>query len=168
VGNLDHRQNDNVPVITSSFLYAAQPNFCFAKLNKMALPPQKIGSCKFGFPIPRKVFLKPKCSQNIFFNISLAFPFGTIPIFRPAVELLNHNSGDWHIMNSQDGSTYVTNLIMRIKNNNRLPISFNRGTILATVLVKNSMSNLHPLKVKRISYDTADNTRMGMVSIHHE
>jgi hypothetical protein len=172
VGNLgqkQHSQPHDPLMITSSFLFAKQPNFCFAKLNKMALQPLKISDSKFGFPIPRRVFLKPRCSQNIFFNLSLAFPFGSIPIFRPALELLNQkNSNDWQILNSQDGSTCVSNLIMRVTNNSRLPVSFNRGTILATVLVKNSMHNLYPLKVKRISYDISDSNKMGMVLIHHE
>src|SRR5439155_24291590 len=123
------------PVISNSMLFASQPNFCFAKLNKMALNPIKIGTNKFGFQIPRKVVLKPKISQNIFFNLSLAFPYGTIPIFRPAQELTVHKDNIvCQILNSQDGSTYVSHLIMRIKNNNRLKVSFNRGAVLATVL----------------------------------
>jgi hypothetical protein len=159
---------NNVPA-TSSLLFAVQPNFCFQKLNKMALNPIKIGSNKFGFPIPRKVSLKPKCSQNIFFNLSLAFPFGTIPIFRPTLELLVHKDNvNCQVLNSQDGSTYVTNLIMRIKNNNRLVMNFNRGTVLVTVLVQNAFSDLHPLKVSQIIYDTREVNKMGTVRIRHE
>jgi hypothetical protein len=162
------QQNQNL-VPSSSLLFATQPNFCFQKLNKMSLNPVKIGQNKFGFPIPRKVLLKPKCAQNIFFNLSLAFPFGTIPIFRPTLELLVHKDNvSCQILNSQDGSTYVTNLIMRIKNNNRLQMNFNRGTILATVVVKNALSDLHPLKVSQIVYDTTDVNKLGVVHIRHE
>jgi hypothetical protein len=155
--------------LSGNHLFAKQPNFCWAKQNKMALAPVKIGHNKFGFPIPRKLYLKPKCSQNIFFNLSLAFPFGTIPIYRPALELVVHRDNiHCQIVNSQDGSTFVSNLILRIRNNNRLPVCYKRGSILVTVLVKNSISDLHPMKVQKISYDIANNENMGMVIIHHE
>ena len=172
---LNQQQQHQIPVenkqnilIEADRFYASQPNFCFERVSKMSHPPKKIGHNMFGFPSPRKVYLKAGLSQNIRFNLALCFPHGTIPIFRPTLELM-HNRDKVHckLLNSQDGSTYVTNLTMNIRNNNKHPISFEKGTVLVSVLIQNALSDLHLIEVSKISYDVSDSNRPGVVSIQH-
>jgi hypothetical protein len=167
---LSNNSNQQYTLQSGPVLYASQPNLCFAKLNKMSLAPVKISQNKFGFPVPRRIDLKSGQSQNVFFNISLAFPLGTVPIFRPVQELTFHNKSSvkYQIINTQDGSTYVSNLLMKITNNNRLSFAVKRGTIMITVSIRNALTDLHPVKVKRIDYNTSNNNTLGTVSICHE
>jgi hypothetical protein len=161
------------PITLCAAVYDAsyQPNFVYSKLNKLAKSPKKVSQNKYGFTAPRKIVLKPKSSTILSFNIALAFPSQTIPIFRPAKDLLDNSEHlSITIVNSQDGSSYVSNFTLKLENtNSKLAVVIPRDIFLATILIMNSHRDLTAIKVKSIFYDIHNKPEeMGQVRIWYD
>jgi hypothetical protein len=151
----------------ANMLYGTQPNFVYMKTNKIGLAPSKISSNKFALHLPRKVHLKSKRGQLVFLNISCAFPFGTNPIYREAVELKQNRHIKIEIVNTQDGSTFFNNFLIRMTNSSRFNVTLKRHTPIITIKILNAVRELTPIKVKNIRYNTDNFDINGDIEISY-
>ena len=160
-----NNNNDNNMLVYANMLYGTQPNFVYVKTNKIGMTPTRVVGNKFALHLPRRVFLKSKRWQLVFLNISCAFPFGTNPVYREVLEVKQNKNLKIEIMNTQDGSTYFNNFLIRITNCSRMSVILKRNTPIITVKVLNAMRELTPIKVKQILYNRNDVESNGEVEI---
>ena len=163
-------QNYSINGTDHSFpFYYYQPTFVqlyYEKLNKTAQRPVVLGDNKFGFALPFKISLKPGQQKDISLHLSLLFPLESNTIFRPALEILQRNSLNISILNVIDGTVYVEDLILRLKNiNKHLNVILPRKTIMITVKVQNvNHQRVEPLEIKHLNYSYFNNEVNGYVT----
>jgi hypothetical protein len=154
-------------LLSLNLLNAVQPNFVYCKTNKIGIAPKRVNQNKFAFFLPRKLILKSKKPQLVFLNVSCAFPFGANTIFREAMELRQNKNIQVEIINVQDGSSFVSNFLIKLTNSSRFNVTLKRGMAIITVKIF-AIRELTPIRVKRIDYNTENCDVNGSIVITYE